>query len=384
VLFFAMMAHSLRRLQHFERDPRVASVKHVRHPLLSALLFPRTYSLHGAISRHFEHVPDWRRRVIVMALPLLTMATAVNFAVMMLTNGAAVQVFVRISSPLLGEPGARESVLQGLGFAHKAVRLVHDEDTQALHSIEIIEEVFDFTMLTSISNFWDGKAYALAVLTAVFCAVWPYLRVAMHLLLYFVPVSEADRGRTLTWIDALGKWTLVNHFILCFMGVAFHLTALIQIPGLIPGRTKDLVDVGVEVILAPRFATYLFVIGVLVSIVVSEFYVYAHRKCKEWEETRRFAEAAARRQVALSGGGIVDALFQEIDTPYLERMAGRPTPPNSVVVPPLLEEPLMAQRAAATAASFPQQRRRCAIGITRRCRGKSTCTRPWPRSWCGC
>jgi hypothetical protein len=134
--------------------------------------------------------------------------------------------------------------------------------------------------------------------------------------MYFVPIAEADRGRTLTWIDALGKWPFVNLFILCFMGVAFHLTANIAVPGVI--SSHDLVDVGVEVILAPRFATYLFVIGGIVSILVSTLFVYAHRKAKEWEEERRFAEDQLRSQAG-------EHLFHITDTPYLDGL-GRVTP----------------------------------------------------------
>ena len=44
------------------------------------------------------------------------------------------------------------------------------------HVVEVIEEVFDFTLLTSILNFWYGDAIMLAILTAVFCACWPYAR----------------------------------------------------------------------------------------------------------------------------------------------------------------------------------------------------------------
>jgi len=290
VFFFAMLAYHVKRLQRFQMsgNPAIASAgaRTVRHPMLSALLFPRTYSLHGAVSRRFQHLPPWRRRILVMGLPFLSLGTAVLFAVMMLNNGSAVQVFVRIQSPLLSDPEVMNSVAQRFHLAHKAHVVIQDDVTRQPHTIEIIEEVFDFTMLTSITNFWDGKAYALAILTAVFCAVWPFLRVFIQILLYFVPVDEAERGRTLTWLDALGKWPLVNLFILCFMGVAFHLNALIKVPGLVP-RRPDLVDVGVEVILAPRFATYVFVVGCALSILVSTLNVYIHRWAKHWEEASR-------------------------------------------------------------------------------------------------
>lgn len=305
-VFYALVVHDVTRLNlAFAIDPnlaaRVTPKPPIRHPLLEEILYPRHYSLYGAMHRHFGVRTFWTR-VVVMALPLATMLTAAVFSIMMLLNGAAVQVFVRISSPAFHFP-EWQTILEKYP-AHRVVfedgTLLQEHLQAALSSahrngpavIEIIEEVFDFTMLTSIKNFWDGKAYALALLTAVFCAVWPYVRVTLHLFAFFIPLSEHHRGRLVTWLDGLGKWTMVNTFVLCFMGVAFHLNSTIRVAGLLP-TSKDLLDVGVEVTLGPRAATYMFVVGVLLSLVVSEFYVWIHRQCRDWEEDRNAMKRAA-------------------------------------------------------------------------------------------
>lgn len=261
-------------------------VPSIRHPLVTSLLYPRYYSMYGAISRKYQNHPQ--RKLILFVLPALAMGTATAFAIMMLMNGMAVDVFIRLSSPHFTHEGNFSHVLEKFP-AHRFVP--PEKDGPAYPTLEIIEEVFDFTMLTSIKNFWDGKAYALALLTAVFCAAWPYFRVVIQLYLFFVPVTENLRGRTLTWLDSLGKWTMVNTFILCFMGVSFHLVTVLRLKSLF---SRDLLNVGVEVSLGPRIATYMFVFTVLVSIVISELFVFAHRLCKDWEETRNREEEAMR------------------------------------------------------------------------------------------
>lgn len=310
-LFFMVLYMDVLRLQaRMEKDPsqRITPKRPIRHPVLTEVLYPRNYSLYGAISRRYEG-SRWRR-LAVLTLPLLTMATFVHFAIMMLLNGAAVQVFIRLSSPRFSRL-EWETALQG-HRAHIAEFPQSDKidaSRPQIAVIEIIEEVFDFTMLTSIKNFWDGKAYALAILTAVFCAAWPYLRVVVQLVMYFIPLPEQHRGRTFTWIDSLGKWTFVNTFVLCFMGVAFHLHSTLKFG--LPMASKDFLDVDIEVSLGPRIATYMFVFGTIASILISELHLILHRKCRDWEELRN-AESLAHlgqennndeSQVRISRGG---------------------------------------------------------------------------------
>ena len=304
-VFFMIMHFDIKRLQITLRtDPnaRVTPKRPIRHPLLTEVLYPRNYSLYGAMSRHF--IGSRWRRVVLMALPTTTMLTATIFTVMMLLNGAAVQVFIRLSSPAFSRNEWTEVLKQypahTVDFPEESLFAPNQKQPAV---VEIIEEVFDFTMLTSIKNFWDGKAYALAILTAVFCAVWPFLRVAIHLFLFFIPVPEQHRGRTLTWLDSLGKWTMVNTFVLCFMGVAFHLHSKIRIKGLLP-MSKDLINADIEVSLGPRIATYLFVVGVLLSIVVSEVYIILHRYCRDWEEHRN---AESMTQQTNQQGALLDS-----------------------------------------------------------------------------
>ena len=56
---------------------------------------------------------------------------------------------------------------------------------------------------------------------------WPYTKQLFVLGLWFVPpsiVSVSRRGSTLLWLDFLGKWSIVDIFILVMVLVGFRIS----------------------------------------------------------------------------------------------------------------------------------------------------------------
>ena len=56
---------------------------------------------------------------------------------------------------------------------------------------------------------------------------WPYTKQLIILGLWFVPpsiVSVSRRGSTLLWLDFLGKWSIVDIFILVMVLVGFRIS----------------------------------------------------------------------------------------------------------------------------------------------------------------
>src|SRR5690606_21336558 len=87
--------------------------------------------------------------------------------------------------------------------------------------VELREQVFTFDPVTSLVTFWESRGYLLTLVTAFWLDFFPFLKIFIWLFYWFVPQSEVIRGRVLTWIDYLGKWTLANLFTLCIISVAF-------------------------------------------------------------------------------------------------------------------------------------------------------------------
>ena len=50
--------------------------------------------------------------------------------------------------------------------------------------LKIIDE---YDAWKGIQNFWDAKVYALAILIGGFSVIWPYVKVIMMILCWFLP-----------------------------------------------------------------------------------------------------------------------------------------------------------------------------------------------------
>ncbi len=89
--------------------------------------------------------------------------------------------------------------------------------------------VFEFTLASSMLDMWEAGAKALAVFIAIFSGIWPYTKQSITLIMWFVPtriVSSSRRGAVLSWVDALGKWSFVDIFVLVVTLAAFRISIM--------------------------------------------------------------------------------------------------------------------------------------------------------------
>ena len=64
---------------------------------------------------------------------------------------------------------------------------------------------------------WHAEAYLLAVLICIFSGTWPYVKLLTMLLTWFTPkttISLEWRSWALEWLDILGKWSLLDCYIM--------------------------------------------------------------------------------------------------------------------------------------------------------------------------
>jgi len=149
--------------------------------------------------------------------------------------------------------------------------------------IEIRDDVFNFTLVSSLRHFWSGKAYWLAVLIGAFSGTWPYVKIITMLFLWFVPASERLRGRALHWLDILGKWSLIDAYVLCLMSVAFAFETDTEILG---------IRIQVDIQVRPGWGVYSFVLATMWSLGMSHWMSYKHRHAVERRRyTKEFLKA---------------------------------------------------------------------------------------------
>jgi hypothetical protein len=89
--------------------------------------------------------------------------------------------------------------------------------------------VFNFGLGGTIKDMWEAEVYTLAVLIAFFSGAWPYIKLSSMLVAWLCPpglLTVKSRENILIVLDALGKWSLVDFFVMVLMLCAFYLICL--------------------------------------------------------------------------------------------------------------------------------------------------------------
>lgn len=100
---------------------------------------------------------------------------------------------------------------------------------------EIIQntEILNVSVLSSVGKLWNAESYPLAILIAVTSIGWPYIKLALATYAWVSPyINPRRREFLIEVIDALGKWSFVDIFVLVEIMVAFRSTIPL-VPGLV-------------------------------------------------------------------------------------------------------------------------------------------------------
>jgi len=85
--------------------------------------------------------------------------------------------------------------------------------------------VFNFSLVNTVTEMHKAGVYILALLVLVWSGIWPYLKLVLLLFCWVAPtrlLSVNTRGRMLVVFDALGKWCMIDIFLMVMMSVAFR------------------------------------------------------------------------------------------------------------------------------------------------------------------
>lgn len=88
-----------------------------------------------------------------------------------------------------------------------------------------VDKFFEFSMARSTVDIWNAGGKELAIIILVFSGIWPYTKQLITLALWFMPptkLSVSRRESTLLWLDRLGKWSMIDIFVLVVSIAAFR------------------------------------------------------------------------------------------------------------------------------------------------------------------
>ena len=118
--------------------------------------------------------------------------------------------------------------------------------------MEIKKLVFlrdDYTLLQSIQAMWTEHQYVLAVIILVFSIVFPIAKLVALAFLWVVPGSDEQRAQWLHWLGIMGKWSMLDVFVVALIIVMTRSASMLEA--------------------TPQIGVYLFAAAVVLSMVVT-------------------------------------------------------------------------------------------------------------------
>lgn len=106
-----------------------------------------------------------------------------------------------------------------------------------------------YSLLYSLKIMWIERFYFLAVLIFIFSMVFPLAKLTAIYMLWFMPFSHKNREIVIHWLGVLGKWSMLDVFVVAIIIV------LVKSQSLVSAR--------------PCIGIYVFAIAIMLSMLVS-------------------------------------------------------------------------------------------------------------------
>jgi hypothetical protein len=138
----------------------------------------------------------------------------------------------------------------------------------------MLPSIAEFGLSDSIHDMWTAKVYALAFLIGIWSGAWPYVKIVLMGFAFFSPftfMNPAHGEKLLIAVDTLGKWALIDAYVLVLMMVAFRLDLAIGVPD-----TDSYV--AFDILVSPYFGFYGFIFAGMVSLATSSILLDLHRR----------------------------------------------------------------------------------------------------------
>ena len=161
-----------------------------------------------------------------------------------------------------------------------------------------LPSLFEFTLFETAHEMWNAGIYTVFFLVVVFSGIWPYAKLVVMLVCFVSNrIQDGPRGRLLLAMDSLGKFSLVDTYVLVLMMVAFryHL------------RFFDGDVIGLDVNVVPKYGFYGFLLATTLSLVSGHAAVYYHRMADMAAIKATTTAGATTRTTTTTTAGQVEA-----------------------------------------------------------------------------
>jgi len=133
------------------------------------------------------------------------------------------------------------------------------------------KSVYEFSLVSIIEDMYKAGTYGLLVLIVVMSIMVPYIKLLMMLFTWVAPHNLChpnQRERLLVFLEAIGKYALVDAYVLVIMLVAFRYHVGFDMGG---------TELDIDVYTNPRDGFYCFLLATISSIVMGHTVLFFHR-----------------------------------------------------------------------------------------------------------
>ena len=106
-----------------------------------------------------------------------------------------------------------------------------------------------YSIWAGIAELWKGEHYLLAALVFLFSMIFPVVKLLGLAWIWVAPMAAARRDRAADWIGQLGKWSMVDVFVVAILVVLI--------------KAQDLADAEAGI------GIYLFAAAIVLSMIAS-------------------------------------------------------------------------------------------------------------------
>jgi len=136
-------------------------------------------------------------------------------------------------------------------------------------SLTSLINIYQFSLSSTLGEMWRAGVYMLMLLIWFCSGVWPYVKLILMLVCWITSTRRLPpikREKILYLLDALGKFSLIDTYVLVLMMVAFRYHLEVAGTG------------ALDVYVTPKFGFYSFLVATIVSLVSGHAILFLHRR----------------------------------------------------------------------------------------------------------
>jgi len=118
-----------------------------------------------------------------------------------------------------------------------------------------------YSVLLGIIELTKSGDWLLAIILFFFSMVFPFIKLAALIWIWFWKLTDAERMKMLHWLEILGKWSMLDVFAVAILVVAAKLRSLTEVQ--------------------PRIGVYLFGLAIILSMLTTMHVEHIARRSRK-------------------------------------------------------------------------------------------------------